>query len=91
MKRESKPTFALIFFLIVTISGFLSAAEFSAKVVDRLGHPLPGATISVYWLKRVSDDKVDQIDLLKLTSGSDGKVKGSYRGRKKGGASNQDR
>src|SRR5690349_24423561 len=78
MSRASIPILTVVWLLAVTTSCSLSAEEFSAKIVDRLGRPLPGVTVSVYWLKRVSADKVDQIDLLKATSGSDGKVTGSY-------------
>ncbi len=55
-----------------------SAAEFSAKVVDRLGRPVAGAVVELYWLKSVSDDDVREISVLKLVSDRNGVIKGTY-------------
>jgi len=51
MSRASIPILTVVWLLAVTTSCSLSAEEFSAKIVDRLGRPLPGVTVSVYWLK----------------------------------------
>lgn len=78
MKCNRKPSAILFALLLIVTSCSLFAAEFSAKIVDRLGRPLPGATVSVYWLKRLSKDTVDSIELLKLNSQANGIVKGNY-------------
>jgi len=75
-----KNTARVLWILVVSLTFALAcqSKDFSAVVVDGLGQPIAGATVSIYWLKRVSDTKVDQIDLLKLVSRADGIVKGQY-------------
>ena len=77
MKGKS-PCFLLILALFPVITTSLFAAEFSAKFVDGLGRPISEVSVSVYWLKSLPADKVDRVELLKLISGADGSVKGSY-------------
>jgi hypothetical protein len=55
-----------------------SAADVTAKVIDRLGRPVTNAVVDIHWLKSVSKDDVRKIDLVELISDRDGIVKGAY-------------
>lgn len=56
----------------------VSAAEFTAKVIDGLGRPLADATFEVEIPHAGSDGKVEKMERLKLSSDQDGMVKGKY-------------
>jgi hypothetical protein len=56
----------------------VSAADVSAKVVDRLGRPVTNALVDIHWLKSVSKGDVRRIALVKLVSDRNGIVKGTY-------------
>ena len=68
---------ALLLLLTVRLPT-LCAAEVSAKVIDKLGRPVADVVLDIYWLKSVSKDDVRAIPLVKLVSGRDGLVKGTY-------------
>lgn len=61
-----------------TASCCLSAAEFTAKIIDGLGRPLPGAIFEVEAPQKGLDGKVKRTEWLKLSSDRDGLVKGRY-------------
>lgn len=75
-----QPRYILVGFLLLLIARptALSAADVTAKVIDRLGRPVANAVIDVYWLKSVSEDDVHKIDLAKLVSDRDGLIQGTY-------------
>lgn len=56
----------------------LIGAEFSAKISDGLGRPLSGVTFEVEIPRKGDDGKIQKTEWLKLTSNSNGVVKGSY-------------
>lgn len=67
-----------ILLLAGTASCCLSAAEFTAKIIDGLGRPIPGAIFEVKAPQTGLDGKVEKTEWLKLSSDRGGLVKGRY-------------
>lgn len=75
-----QPRYVLVGFSLVLAAGAISlcAADVTAKVVDRLDRPVSNAVVDINWLKSISKDDVQKINLVKLTSDSNGIIKGAY-------------
>ena len=75
-----QPRYVLVASLLLLVARpmVLCAADVTAKVIDRLGRPVTNAVVDIHWLKSVSKDDVRKIELVKLVSGRDGIVKGTY-------------
>jgi len=57
----------------------LSGKEFSTRVVDGLGRPLPGVVVEVAWHKQETEGKMGLgVSILKLHSDENGTVRGSF-------------
>jgi len=70
--------FLSVLLVLPLLSIPVSAADFTARVADGLGHPVGHATVNVYWLKTVTEDDVREVSLLELVSDENGMVKGTY-------------
>ncbi len=71
---------ALAFPLLLAVTGFASSAgggEFSAKIVDGLGRPVPGVAFDVHWLKHEATNDV-RMELATAVSDAGGTVRGRY-------------
>src|SRR5436309_12424387 len=56
----------------------LTAEEFSTKIIDGLGRPVPGVVVDVHWLKEGADGEVRKAGLVKLRTDKNGTARGSF-------------
>ena len=81
VRRNPATTFWRPFLLVGVLLCRLSAAEFSAKITDGLGRPLPEATVEVELSEKGPDGKIRKVQRLKFLSDRAGLVNGSYENR----------
>ena len=78
MKQNLKMWGLLPLLLAGATASQLSAAEFTARIVDGLHRPLRDVAVELYWIKTESQAKAHKIDVLKLRSDRNGVVQGQY-------------
>lgn len=85
VKRQLTSTpYALRFIGVIVCSVFLLgrvhgiAKNFSTKVVDQMGIPIIGATVTVQWIRETPDGKDQTVDLVNTTTDARGMAKGWY-------------
>jgi len=75
---QPKCIYVLALLLLPVQPATVSAADVSAKVIDRLGHPVINAVVDIHWLNSVLENDVLRVGLVKLVSDRNGIVKGTY-------------